>query len=78
MLPHDPDLATPHHNRIDYDEDGLPVTDRRPVRAWVAVVAIIAAAAVVFGLWWFLVADEEDDADTTSGGLPVVASVLNG
>ena len=78
MLPHDPDLATPHHSHIEYDEDGLPVSDRRPVRARVAVVAIIAAAAVVLGLWWFLVADEDDETDTTTAGAPVVATVLSG
>ena len=44
MLPHDPDLATPHHSHIEYDEDGLPVTNDRP-RAWGVVLGVIAAAA---------------------------------
>jgi hypothetical protein len=55
MLPHDPDLATPHHSHIEYDEDGLPVTSDRP-RAWGVVFGVIAAAVAIGVLWWFLAA----------------------
>jgi hypothetical protein len=55
MLPHDPDLATTHHSHIEYDEDGLPVTNDRP-RAWGVVLGVIAAAVAIGVLWWFLAA----------------------
>ncbi len=74
MLPHDPDIATSHHDPIHPGEGGkddLPVTDRRPVRAWLAVLAIVLAAGAVTAYWWFVVAAEDDETNTGGRGIAI-------
>jgi hypothetical protein len=74
MLPHDPDIATPHRDRerLDYTDDGF-AGDRRPTRVWTVIAVIIVAAAVILGLWWGLVAnDYGETGDVTSLAPPAV------
>ncbi len=71
MLPHDPDIAAPHQDDSRPTPQGSPATDRRPVRAWLAVIAVLAAAAAVAVLGWLLVVDEVAETGDVTGSASV-------
>ena len=71
-LPHDPDIAAPHQGDSRPTRRSSPTTDRRPVRAWLAVIAMLAAAAAVVVLGWLLVVDEDAETGDVTGAASVV------